>query len=183
MGRIKNSRKGFTLLELLVVVLIIGILTAIALPQYQIAVKKAQLADYMSVANALQKSEESYFLEHGQYTSNLLVLDISLPSNCRYYEDKWCSVYECGETWYGVCNNVSNVQTGTKESTTRKLRYLQFLTDIKNISSGDKTQYRKGDIVCMAKGAIEEKACMSLGRYEITYKNNSTKEVRYRIIN
>jgi len=173
----KNLNKGFTLLELLVVVLIIGILASIALPQYQVVVKKAQLADYISMVKALHTAEESYFLVHGQYTSDLSSLDISFPmrDGCRYYEDSYCSVYECGESWYGVCDDVSNVQAGTKEFTKHKLRYLQFLKDNDDM---DGVEYKRGDVVCMAIKPAERKACMSLGRYEITH--NSSTEVRYR---
>jgi len=173
----KNSNKGFTLLELLVVVLIIGILAGIALPQYRVAVKKAQLADYMSMVKALRNAEEMYLLEHGDYTKKLSALSISLSSSCRYYEDSYCSVYECGESWYGVCNDVSNVQAGTKEFTKYKLRYLQFIKDNDNM---DGHEYHRGDIVCMAIKPAERKACMSLGPYEITH--NSSTEVRYRIL-
>ena len=171
----KIFNKGFTLIELLVVVLIIGILAGIALPQYRVVIKKAQLADYISMVKALRDAEEAYSLIHGDYTANLSLLDISLPSSCRYYEDSYCSVYECGEKWYGVCDNISNVQAGTKEFNKYKLRYLQFIKDNDDM---DGVAYKRGDIVCMAIKPAERKACMSLGPYEITH--NSSTEVRYR---
>ena len=173
------NKKGFTLIELLVVVLIIGILAGIAMPQYQAAVKRSQLADYISMVKALKNAEEIYFLTHGEYTAALSALDISLPSSCEYYEDSYCSVYECGESWYGVCNNVSNVQAGTKEFTKNKLRYLQFLKDNDNM---DGAEYHMGDIVCMAITPAERKACMSLGKYEIVSGGSSSTEIRYRYI-
>lgn len=175
----KKSNKGFTLLELLVVVLIIGILAAIALPQYQVVIKKAKLADYITMVKALYTAEDSYFLMHGRYTSDLNALDISFPlrEGCIYYEDSYCSVFECGESWYGVCDNISNVQAGTKEFTKHKLRYLQFLEDH---TFSDGRDFRRGDVVCMAIKPAERKACKSLGRYEIAHGNENNTEVWYR---
>ncbi|MGN0016488.1 MAG: type IV pilin protein [Candidatus Avelusimicrobium sp.] len=72
----ESSKMGFTLIELLVVVLIIGILAAVAVPQYQIAVQKAQLANAIAVARAVKDAEERYYLANGEYTADMDSLDI-----------------------------------------------------------------------------------------------------------
>ncbi len=90
-----ESKKGFTLLELLVVVLIIGILAGIALPQYRRAVGKAELTQLISATKVIQNAAERYYLINGRYTTNLVNLDIVLPNNkvrC-VVEKKWSYCY------------------------------------------------------------------------------------------
>ena len=72
--------KGFTLIELLVVVVIISVLTAIALPQYKLAVVKSQFAKIRPVVFALQQAEETYYLSNGSYTK--LVDNLDLNHTC-----------------------------------------------------------------------------------------------------
>ena len=59
------NKEAFTLIELLVVVLIIGILAAIALPQYQKAVEKARAMEAIAILKILRDQQALCFLEHG----------------------------------------------------------------------------------------------------------------------
>lgn len=113
-----KNKKGFTLLELLVVVLIIGVLAAIALPQYQLAVFKARFAALMDVTNKIYESEERYYMIWDKYTSDLSQLDISLDgcelsSNKSYCTYPWglCDVYVSSPTYEKItCLNTTSLQ-------------------------------------------------------------------------
>lgn len=62
---VKGHRAAFTLIELLVVVLIIGILAAVALPQYKFTVEKSRSAEALTIVNSLQKAVNLYVLTNG----------------------------------------------------------------------------------------------------------------------
>ena len=84
----KNKIQGFSLLELLVVILIIGILAAIALPQYQRATEKAKMAEAVIMLKAIAEAQQRYYMVHNKYLTctqtDQLDIDFDGTTNCTY---------------------------------------------------------------------------------------------------
>ncbi len=78
---------GFTLIVLLVIMLIIGILAAIAVPQYQKAVWRSRNAQIKELVRTVAQAQDLYYLEHGQYAANFSELDIDLSLKPRKSEN------------------------------------------------------------------------------------------------
>ena len=89
-----KDKKGFTLIEMLVVVLIIGVLAAIALPQYKKAVTKSKAAKMQTLLAQFIQSMERYYLVEGKYPSSFDDLDIntSLPISNGQNKDLTCGI-------------------------------------------------------------------------------------------
>ncbi len=67
----KNSKAGFSLVELMVVVAIIGILATIAVPNFQRFQARAKQANAKTELTAIYTAQKSYFVEHSSYTPDL----------------------------------------------------------------------------------------------------------------
>ena len=89
----KKKNKGFTLIEMLVVVLIIGILAGIALPQYNKAVEKARLSEGLLYVKTIEDTIQRYILSNGYPSESVCLSDLPFDielSGVELYED------ECG---------------------------------------------------------------------------------------
>jgi type IV pilus assembly protein PilA len=66
----KPNQQGFTLIELMIVVAIIGILAAIALPAYQDYTARAQMAEAMTLASGARTAVTEYYTSTGDFPNN-----------------------------------------------------------------------------------------------------------------
>ena len=73
------NNNAFTLIELLVVVLIIGILAAVAVPQYQKAVEKSKSAQALTILKTVYNAAEAYYLANGTYATSFDELSVDIP--------------------------------------------------------------------------------------------------------
>ncbi|MBH5870786.1 pilin [Neisseria meningitidis] len=63
-------QKGFTLIELMIVIAIVGILAAVALPAYQDYTARAQVSEAILLAEGQKSAVTEYYLNHGTWPSN-----------------------------------------------------------------------------------------------------------------
>jgi len=82
----KNRSKGFTLVELMVVVIIVGILAAVAVPIYRQNVKRAMASEGAALLGSVLTAERVYYAEHNTYTDDEAALGVETTGN-KYFKD------------------------------------------------------------------------------------------------
>ncbi|MDA7742395.1 pilin [Francisellaceae bacterium] len=68
---IKNRQKGFTLIELMIVIAIIGILAAIAIPSYMNYTVRAKVSEGLALSAANKTAVAVYYHENGSFPSSI----------------------------------------------------------------------------------------------------------------
>ncbi|RJP19644.1 MAG: prepilin-type N-terminal cleavage/methylation domain-containing protein [Deltaproteobacteria bacterium] len=104
MSRRERGELGFTLIELAVVLLITGILAALAVSTYFRMISKARMAQASIVLKHLHKMETVHFSEKNAYTDNVTILDFD-PVQYDYYRVT-VTIDNTGQDFLGVAEGV-----------------------------------------------------------------------------
>ena len=117
-----NNSSGFTLVELMVVVAIIGILAAVAIPNYQKFQAKARQSEAKIALSAVYTSEKSFSVENNTYTACLGAIgyapdNFNLATRTQYYTVGFgtaatgLTLGTCGAIGTANCNGTAYDQT------------------------------------------------------------------------
>ena len=66
---LRKNQGGFTLVELMIVVIIVGILAAVAIPMYQGATERAKASEAVAALGTIRGALRVYYAEHGTYVN------------------------------------------------------------------------------------------------------------------
>lgn len=118
----KRTNKGFTLVELAVVIVIIGVLAAFGVPRFREAVERSKAGEAFNFLSAVRSAQERYHSRQGSYANSTTVLDINFPApkyfsigDVTYDEASWTiTLYRTGKSAGYGAYTVAFGETGYK---------------------------------------------------------------------
>jgi type IV pilus assembly protein PilE len=136
MNRLKKQMSGFTLMELMVVLGIVGILSALAYPHYTKYILKSHRHDGMSALMDAAQKQNVYRARTASYALNAADANINLASPEGYYDNLAID--------FGDCGNISNCYTMQIIPTTKGGQNQDTVTAYRLKSNGEKHRYEDG---------------------------------------
>jgi type IV pilus assembly protein PilA len=110
------KKKGFTLIELMVVILIVGILAAASVPLMRGRIDKAKWAEANAMAGTIQTAARVYFVENGNVTNDLEELGFEDGDLTGTYFDATCFAVGAADENGKVSVTVTGTGTGKSPS-------------------------------------------------------------------
>ncbi|HEZ6576890.1 TPA: pilin [Neisseria meningitidis] len=109
-------QKGFTLIELMIVIAIVGILAAVALPAYQDYTARAQVSEAILLAEGQKSAVTEYYLNHGEWPGDNSSAGVATSSKIKGKYVKEVTVANGVVTATMASSNVNNEIKGKKLS-------------------------------------------------------------------
>ncbi|CWN33162.1 pilin PilE [Neisseria meningitidis] len=109
-------QKGFTLIELMIVIAIVGILAAVALPAYQDYTARAQVSEAILLAEGQKSAVTEYYLNHGEWPANNSSAGVATSADIKGKYVKSVEVKNGVITAQMASSNVNNEIKGKKLS-------------------------------------------------------------------
>ncbi|MDD5005071.1 MAG: prepilin-type N-terminal cleavage/methylation domain-containing protein [Candidatus Omnitrophica bacterium] len=72
-------KKGFTLMELIIVIVVIGILVSLAWPTYIKVIEKSRVTEAKNMLSAIRQSQIRYYAQYLRYSTSANTIDIIIP--------------------------------------------------------------------------------------------------------
>ena len=94
-----GTESGFTLLELLIVVIIVGILAGVALPQFSNMTRRARQSEAQNMLGSILTAEALYYNENGVFTNTMARLLVDLPAESA--NEHWNYAVTAGDNTVG----------------------------------------------------------------------------------
>jgi len=122
-------KKGFTLLELIIVIIILGVLATLGMTQYTKVVEKGRTAEARMILGQLRTAQRAYNLERGSY-ADIANLSVEAPTSCtstHFFNyscsssNGTCTAYRCtsggktpnAATSYNISLDINGTWSGT----------------------------------------------------------------------
>ncbi|EPH8578883.1 pilin [Neisseria gonorrhoeae] len=114
-------QKGFTLIELMIVIAIVGILAAVALPAYQDYTARAQVSEAILLAEGQKSAVTEYYLNHGTWPKDNTSAGVASPGEIKgkYVESVTVANADAAKDDVNAAKDTNKIETKHLPSTCR----------------------------------------------------------------
>lgn len=157
-----KTNKGFTLIELMVVILIIGILSAIAIPEYTRSMEKARVTEAITIMDSIKKAVDVWVAENGFPSSktdligssgsavNRLDINIESDLNCSgdYCAGKYFNFNAYCESSFCLIRALRGADVTNPSSAEYRLHMTKFSSTLRWARTCTTNSTEVGDQIC-----------------------------------